>query len=120
MTTREFKQFIFDSSVAGLTNAVDESPVFPVGQKWQIKRVIFADPGIGDNISAGFQLQWGSPGSGYEFINGAYLTGDTREIVINRIFVGDGDKRFRVVRQNNSAAAKKVTTFIEAIRREGD
>jgi len=117
--TRERVLLRYDSSVPPTTIGIDLTPILPIGETWQVVRFIFADPNNGDNISAGFQVDYGSGGT-WEFVNGGYLSGNTSEIILNKTFTGDGIKRFRAIRNNLSASAKTPLLIIEAFKRLGD
>jgi len=106
---------LIDSSAAAGTNTTN-SDIIPSGQSWSISKVLFADQNIGDNKSGGFRFEFGT-GSTWELIAGAYLTGNTITYEINRAFFGDGVKRFRVIRVNNSASAKNMIVYIEGFKR---
>lgn len=113
--TREAFRVIFDDNV-GTTPSVDSSAPVPAGEIWTIQRVIFGDRNIGDNKSGGFKFEFGNGGS-IEVITLAWLTGDTKEIVINKQYPGDDVKRFRITRVNGSATAKNMFAIIEGFKR---
>jgi hypothetical protein len=117
MPARERVQLIYNDAISGTD--IQLSPVIPAGQKWQVGRIIFADKNIGDNISGGFQIDWGSSGA-WEVVFAGYLTGATHCIEIKQIFEGDGTKRLRMIRQNNSPTAKEMFLMVEGNKRIGD
>jgi len=98
---------------------VQNSPIIPTGQRWHISRIIFADKGINDGLSGGFQVDFGSGGS-REILASAYLTGNTIILDINRTFTGDGVKLFRYIRVNEAAVSKEIFLMVEGFKRFGD
>lgn len=121
MTDRTRVQIKFDTTVAAGVTDTQLSAIVPSGEVWNLQRIIFAHADSGNNISGGFQVDWGDAGGGWEFLYGAYLTGSTYEIIVGRDFVGDGTKRLRCIRQNldPAGAAKRMTLLIEAFKKLG-
>ena len=116
MGTRPKILIKFDSQLTAGQTKVDHSPIVPSGQKWLIKRVIFAHADINHNISGGFQVDW-NVGGADEFFSAAYLTGDTTEILYQHTITGDGIKKLRCVRQNlDTVNVKDMLIVIEGIK----
>ena len=113
--TRESFRVIFDDNV-GTTPTINTSAPVPNGEAWTIQRVIFGDRNVGDNKSGGFKFEFGNGGS-LEVITLAWLTGQTKEIIINKQFEGDGVKQFRATRVNGSPAPKNMFVIIEGFKR---
>jgi hypothetical protein len=90
---------------------IDNTPVIPDGKVLTLREFGGTDPGIGDNIHSEMALQWGSSGSWVTVRAG------TRHFHFDRPvqFVGDGVKRFRFIRINNSAVAKKIIVWSNAL-----
>lgn len=114
--SRDYVLFNEDSDVSANSISVFQAPVQPNGEVWQILRIIFADKNIGDNISGGFLVDFGTGGT-REIIAQAFLTGDTCDKSFQRETTGDGVKRLRIIRENNSLAAKKMVCMVEAIKK---
>jgi len=114
---RERVQVVHAGSISVGTN-IENSPVIPVDQRWHITRLIFADKGINDGMSGGFQVDFGSGGS-REILASAYLTGETVIISINRTFTGNGSALFRYIRVNNAAVPKELFLMVEGFKRIG-
>lgn len=116
-TRDEIKKIIRGNVAGGLLDSF-ETEVVPNGQKWQLSSLVFSDQGIGDGKSGGFTLEWGTTGS-WDFVEGGYLTGTTWRQEMNRVFIGDGVKRFRIRRQNNSLLPKDMIVVIAGFKRIG-
>jgi len=91
----------------------------PVGRIWHIKRKTFADESINDGLSGFFEVDWGIGGS-REVLAQAYLAGNTFTFHIDRTFLGDGSKLFRLKRTNPSGSNKKMFLMVEGFKRIGD
>lgn len=100
-------------------NKIDLMTAIPNEEIWQVSWALFSDKNIGDNISGGFALEWGSGGE-WEVIHIGFLTGNIHRLDINRSFTGNGTKRFRIIRQNNSAVNKDMLVVLEGFKRIGD
>ena len=117
--SRDRVQVIHDDAVSAGSVDVLTSPIIPNGQIWQITRIIMADKAINDGISGGFLVDFGSGGT-REILTAAYLLGNTMIVPISKVFAGDGVKRFRFIRENNAAIAKKMFLMVEGFKRIGD
>ena len=99
----------FDASVAAGATDTQTSAIVPTGKAVEIK--VFGGS-VPDGFNAVVALQWGSAGGGFTTIRAVQ-----REIEFANLgqFVGDGIKRFRLVRINRSAAAAVLVGWLEAI-----
>ena len=111
--SRERLQFVLDGDVGV---GVDEqfTPIVPDGESWQISRITFGDMSKNDSKSGSFKVEFGD-----DVLAIAYLSGGTIVIDINRVFIGNGVKRFRMVRESQSNPAKKMLIFMEGFKRIG-
>lgn len=117
MTIRPRNQIVIQGTVAGGATDQQLSAILPVSEVWHLERVIFAHGLDNRNYSGGFRLEWGS-GATWEFITGAYLTGNTMIIPIKQDYTGDGSKRFRLTRQNlDPTAAKNMHVVIDGFKK---
>lgn len=116
--SRERIQAFHDNEIAPGPD-VKFSIAIPEGERWQFKRVTFASKSIGDGMSDGFRVDFGAAGD-FEPLAVAHLMGNTKVINIDRIFVGDGVKKIRYIRENNSSVAKELFIFAEGFKRIGD
>ena len=97
-----------DGSVAAGNTQVDMTPIIPVGKRILLKRF-----GGCSGVTAGFcGVQFGDSVGGWTTIRS--LT-NTYEFPIGTEFIGDGVKRFRIVRQNDSTTAKYMAAWLEAL-----
>lgn len=95
---------IFTTLNAGATDTTS-SPAIPNSQTWVIGKAIFADINMGDNKSSTYLLEFGN-GASWTIITAFAITGDTREVLIDKEVVGNGTKVLRLTRKNNSATNK--------------
>lgn len=110
----------FDSDVAAGVTDTATGTIIPNGETWQLHKIIFAHANNGNNVSGGFQIEYGQSGA-WNFVTALYLTGSTKEIVFNKTFTGDGAKRFRVHRVNLDAAnTRKLVVIMEGFKRLGE
>ena len=105
-----------DGDVPSSNFTIFEAPITPNGETWQITRIIFADKNMGDNISGGFLVDYGSGGT-REVVAQAFLTGNTLDLPMQVTFTGDGVNRLRIIRENNSLTPKKMIAMVIAIKR---
>ena len=111
--SRERLQFIEDSDV-GVGADEKFTPIVPVGESWQITRITFGDMSKNDTKSGSFKVEFGG-----DVLAIAYVSGGTIVIDVNRVFVGDGVKRFSMIRESQSNPAKKMLIFMEGFKRIG-
>lgn len=103
-----------DDPVAANTTNTRLSPIVPAGTEVTIKKFgCFVRASTEKAIVA---IQWGSGGSFQTIraISGVF------ELNINRVFIGDGVKRFRIVRINKTALETfEIAAWFEAMTRDG-
>ena len=92
-------------------------PRIPDGVEWQIEWILFSDQNIGDNKSGGFLVEWGSAGD-WEIVHTGFLTGSISRLALRQAFRGDGTKRLRILRQNNSDVRKRMVVIIAGFKRD--
>lgn len=111
--SRERLQFIEDGPVG---MGVDEqlTPAIPDGESWQIKRITFSDMSLNDAKSGSFKVDYAG-----DVLAIAYLSGGTIVIDIDRVFLGDGVKQFKLTRESQSNPAKNMLIFMEGFKRIG-
>ena len=107
-----------DSEVA-VGESISTMDPIPAGETWQIKRITFGDMSINDSKSGIFKVDYGIDGD-RDILAIAYLTSNTIVIDINRMFLGDGSKQFRLIRESQSNPSKNMLAFIEGFKRIGD
>ena len=95
---------IFSNLAAASTDQTN-LPAIPSGVAVTVTKFGGADLNLGDGLSTGYLLQWGSGGA-FTIVAAIALTGNTFEYEMNQQFLGDGVKFFRITRQNNSAHSK--------------
>jgi hypothetical protein len=102
----------FDDVVPANSTKIDNTPIIPDGKALTLREFGGTDPGIGDNIHSEMALQWGSGAGGWETVRAG-----TRHFnfTIPREYVGDGVKRFRFIRINKSATAKKIVVWSNSL-----
>lgn len=93
-------------------NTIDQSQIVPNGKTVVAKRFGCIDVAINDGKDSVVVLQWGDTGSGWTTIRACSRN---TEFLVNRTFVGDGSKRFRIIRMNKSAVTKTIVYWIEAL-----
>lgn len=99
---------IEDGSVLSLSNTVKTSAIVTNG-----KRMLLQKFGGCSGLTAGFcGVQWGDAAGGWVMIRA--LSG-TYEFIVNQEFIGNGVKRFRIIRQNDSTATKYMAAWAEAL-----
>jgi len=101
---------IFDNSIPSGTD-VNTTPIIPDGKIVKLQRFGGFDPAIGDGIDSIIALQWGGGGSWTTVM----ASGKAFDFNLSRDFVGDGAKRFRLVRQNKSSSDKIIVAWLEAL-----
>jgi len=114
--TRNKVVFNEDSDVPSSNFTIFSAPITPDGETWQIQRILFADKNMGDNISGGFIVDYGS-GVTRDVVAQAFLTGNTLDLPMQETVTGDGVKRLRIIRENNSLTPKKMIAMVIAIKR---
>jgi hypothetical protein len=98
--------FVGDGATVGPgSTVVTESQVPPGGLKIQLKVFGGYDP-LTDAMSSIIGLQWGQGASWESLAVGG--NGYFEKAFIDRILIGDGTKRFRLIRINKSSTAKNL------------
>jgi hypothetical protein len=118
-STREAIYMSTDSNVGG--SAYEETllpaSAIPVGTIARIVRFGGTDVPKGDAKGVVIALFWGSGGT-WQLVRAAGLMGNVVDFEINRDFVGDGTKQFKVRRQNLSTSAKPIPVWLEGFKIE--
>ena len=118
MTERSRIEFFFEDNIANGINIQTSAPI-PLGEIWQIQRVIFADMSLNDTKSGVYKVDFGVDGD-RAIIGAAYLTGDTQVLDYSLALVGDGLKVFRFIRESQSSPAKRMMILMTGFKRIGD
>lgn len=105
------KHYLMYDNEVPVGTTVDMTPVIPSGKVVTIKKFGGFDPAVGDNKDSIIALQWGS-GTTWTTIKAG---GKCFEFDMQRDFIGDGSKRFRLVRVNRSAQIKIIVAWLEAL-----
>lgn len=103
--------YIFDDEVTAGGTAVETFPIIPSGIMLTLKMFGGADLAIGDGIDSWAALQWGS-GATWETVR---VGTKMWNLHMKHDFLGDGTKRFRLVRKNESTTDKKIVVWIESL-----
>ena len=98
---------------AGQSQTFDSQPI-PDGVKIQIKEFSGTDINMGDNKSSWYRIQWGVNGNFEEVTTPIAVTGNTSQVKVNREYVGDGNKFFRVTAKNESGSNKYLSFSYKA------
>jgi len=114
--SRQRIQIIYDNELEAGQDIKNIS--VPDNETWQISRIIFGDMSKNDSKSGTFIVDFGIDGD-RDILAIAYLSGQTMAFDINRIFVGDGSKMFRLMRSNQSNPAKAMLIFMDGFKRLG-
>ena len=109
----------YTGQVLKKSEEVDLYDPIPDGERWQLSWVLFADESKGTKESGGFLVEFGE-GTTWDFVAGAYLTGDTFQFQVNQIYIGDGVKHFRLKRINDSNDDKNMLIVVDGFKRIGD
>lgn len=96
-----------DSAVAASTIDVDQLPIIPNGIS--VNLMTFGGTVPKPDAGSYVAIQWGS-GAAWETIRA--ISG-TFEFTIEKEFVGNGVKRFRVVRENKEVSAHRMFAWAE-------
>lgn len=115
MATKQQINLIVENTVNQGATSTSESAVPANGVQVKILRFGGYERLTSPNTGI-IALQWGQGGT-WETIR-AGGGGTPFEFILNRTFIGDGNKRFRFVRQNRDPAlspAKEMVAWLEAI-----
>ena len=105
-----------DNVAANSTNNFNYTPTAPSGEVWEIQRVVFADEGINDGLSSFYRVDFGT-GANRKKIMQAHLTGNTLNARLQSEIKGDGSKKIRITRTNNSSSAKQMIATVWVIKK---
>ena len=105
----EIKKKTIRSVVQAGSSDTWESPVIPDGTTVTIKRFGGCDIAHGDGKSSVYLLEFGS-----EMIYCLSPVGGKEEFKEGESFIGDGQKRFKLTRQNLSSTSKPLPCWIRA------
>jgi hypothetical protein len=111
MAKTKYKIMIGDDAKMAPGNDIVQSPIVPNGKNVRLREFGGCTPAIGDGIDGFIGLQWGSSGSWESIAIGCHEF--QREL--KRDFLGDGTKRFRIVRMNESAVNRYIVAWLDAI-----
>ena len=111
MAAKTAIDLFIDSAVSASTTVNSDAPAVASGKNVRVKRFGCFDPLIGDGIDSIVILQWGSTGS----FTSIRAIGKNTELNLDKVFVGDGVKHFRLKRINQSSSAKIIAAWIEAL-----
>ncbi len=101
-----------DSNVDAGATDVQASDIIPDGAVVRLSSFGGLDPNVGDNKSSIIGIQWGNSTKWKTIRAGGSGTFDFN---VKLDFKGDGTKRFRLVRKNNSATAKPLICWLFAV-----
>lgn len=116
MAAKTVINLIVENTVAQGATAISESAIVAAGKTVRLMRFGGYERSMSANTTGIIALQWGQ-GASWETIRAG--GGSTPfDFVLNRTFIGDGSKKFRLVRQNRDpggTAAKEMVAWIEAV-----
>ena len=99
----------FDSVIAADSSDAQLTPVVPNGKKVRLLEIGWSASILDDSMVA---VQWGNAGN-WTTIRSGY---GTICLHLNKDFIGNGTKRFRIIRQNKHATEEKIVmAWLEAI-----
>lgn len=115
MPAKTTYKVLINNSVAAGATVFTESAIPPGGQKLFIKSFGYCDPLV--NGTGGLVvLQWGN-GSSWETLRVG--SSGSNEYLLYRLLTTDGVNRLRLVRINNSSAAKLMAGWLDATLDDG-
>jgi hypothetical protein len=112
MTTKTTFDIYVDSNVAANAIEMMQSDVIPQNKTVRLSCFGGFDPAIGDGKASVIAIQWGF-GTNWKTLRAG--GGGPFEYNVNIEVVGDGNKRFRLVRKNNSGTAKTLICWLFAV-----
>ncbi len=101
-----------DASVASGATDLQTSAIVPTGKIVRILNFGGFDPLTTDLVHSAIAIQWGSGTTWKTLRSGG---GGTFDFDLKKDIVGDGTKRLRLVRKNNSSAAKNLAAWLYAV-----
>jgi len=107
------KKELIDSVPKSGGTAVWESDVIPTGKTFRLKVFGCYDPPVGDGTGSIVHLEYGE-GATWETIR--VIGYGTHNHEVNQEYVGDGVKKFRITRTNNSSKDKIIYTWFEGFQ----
>ena len=107
----EYKIMVGDDAKLAPGTDVTQSPIIPNGKTVRLREFGGCAPMIGDGKDGFIGLQWGSGGTWDSLAVGCHEF----QRKLNSDFVGDGSKRFRIVRINESASNRYIVAWLDAI-----
>ena len=108
---------VIEDNVAASSTAIDElgTPI-PDGETWRVLEFGGSEMGAGDNVASSIALQVADDGTTWKTVRGFGVVSACCHNAIDRDFVGDGTRKLRVIRQNNTASAKKIVAWIIGVK----
>jgi len=100
------------TTLAASGSDANDTPPVPSGVAAVVTVFGGADINLGDGKSSAYLLQWGTVGS-FQDVAVVSVSGNTFEQRIDQSFLGDGQKFFRIMRQNNSSFAKRCPVWLK-------
>ena len=100
-----------EDNVTANTFHITESAVVPNGKTVKLRKFGGCIPAIGDGKEGIIALQWGNGGTWETVEVGCHEFSRN----IDKTFVGNGSKKFRLYRENFSSTDKKIIAWIDAI-----
>ena len=97
-----------------LKTIVGPNPI-AVGEVFRLTKFGASEVGDGDGVASEIRLEFGKPGD-WEVIRAFGVSSCVAEVVINETRTGTGDKKFQVVRTNNSTSQKKVFAWVNGYK----
>jgi len=94
---------------AGATDT-NLSPIVPNGKSAVV--LVFGGALLFEATGSYVALQWGDASGGWQTVRVIAKEG---EYHLNREFIGDGVKRFRIVRRNTDTSARPIIAWIEGL-----
>jgi hypothetical protein len=114
MALKEKIDLVYDDSIGATTTDLKTSAVIPNGKTVKVFNFGGYDPRLGDGIDSLIVLQWGA-GSSWQTVRAGGGGTFDHSWPSGRDFIGDGIKRFRLIRQNKSSTAKPLVAWLMAV-----
>lgn len=111
MAKKKKHEIMLDNSVGASSSLIDLGEIIPSGAVARLSNFGGYDPIGSDGVGSIISLQWGSGNSWLTIRVGGLGSFDFNwEKGVD--FIGDGTKRFRIVRQNRSSVAKVISVWM--------
>jgi len=91
---------------------IDDFEVIPGGKSWVLLKIGGTD-GSKSSKPSSFKLYFGS-GSAFDLVRHICVTTGTIQIDVNKEYIGDGVKHFRLVRESMEAHLKEMPFWFDA------